>query len=95
MAANSEEAAEMVGAAENSKGLSMTVFNNRFQPAVKYARKLIDENFIGRVYRFFYSVSRVSHVYPKRYFSWKDKLKTSGGGCLLEMGIMEPTWQGF
>jgi len=87
LAANLEEAEKMVKAAEKRKGLSVTMFNCRFLPAMQYAKKLIDENFLGKIYRFSSSYPRMSLIYPKRYFTWKDKLKPSGGGSLLDLGV--------
>lgn len=87
IAGSVEEAEEMVKAAERGKGISMTMFNYRFEPAFQYIKKLIDEDFLGRIYRFVISFPRMTHVYPKRYFTWKDTIKTAGGGPLLETGV--------
>ena len=87
LAATLEDAEKMVEAAESGGARSMVMFNLRFLPAMQYAESLVKNGFLGRVYRFTGSYPKMSHVYPKRYFSWKDVLKTSGGGPLLDLGI--------
>lgn len=87
LAANLEEAERMVRAAERGRGLSMTMFSVRFLPAIQRAKKLINEGFLGNIYRVFSFYPRMSLIYPKRYFTWKDKLKPSGGGALLDLGV--------
>jgi len=87
LAANIDEAEKIVKAAEKGEGLSMTMFNVRFLPAMQYAKRLIDRNFLGHVYRLFGSCPKMSLIYPKRYFTWKDKLGPSGGGSLLDLGV--------
>jgi len=63
------------------------MFNVRFMPAIQYAKSLIKDGFLGQIYRFAGFYPRMSHVYPKRYFSWKDSIQTSGGGALLDLGV--------
>jgi len=87
LAASLGEAEKMVKAAEKSGGFSMPMFNYRFRPAIQYAKKLIERGFLGDIYRFLCSWPKTSYVYPKRYSSWKDKLKPSGGGSLLDLGV--------
>ena len=87
LAARLEDAGKMVEEAERGGGRSMVMFNVRFMPAIQYAKNLIKDGFIGRVYRFTGLYPKMSHVYPKRYFSWRDSLQASGGGPLLDLGI--------
>jgi len=87
LAATLEDAEKMGEAAESGGARSMVMFNLRFLPAMQYAESLVKNGFLGRVYRFTGSYPKMSHVYPKRYFSWKDVLKTSGGGPLLDLGV--------
>ena len=87
LAARLEDAGRMVEAAERSEAKSMIMFNVRFMPAIQYAKSLIKDGFLGQIYRFAGFYPRMSHVYPKRYFSWKDTIQTSGGGALLDLGV--------
>jgi predicted dehydrogenase len=52
LAMNGEEAAEMAAAARKSGNINTVWFNYRRVPAVAFARQLIDEGRIGRVYHF-------------------------------------------
>ncbi len=87
LAARLEGARRMMEVANKSSAKSMVMFNLRFMPAIERAKKLINEGLLGQVYRFVGLHPRMSHVYPKRYFSWKDILRSSGGGPLLDLGV--------
>ena len=52
MARNAEEAKAMVKAAAKSKSKNIVGFNYRFVPAIAYAKKLIEQGYIGKISNF-------------------------------------------
>ena len=52
MARNAEEAKAMVRASAKSKSKNMTGYNYRFVPAITYAKKLIEQGYVGKIFNF-------------------------------------------
>lgn len=56
----------------------------RYCPGLQYARRLIQEGRLGRIYAFRASYFRGSYQDPARPLRWKASMKTSGGGVLAD-----------
>jgi len=61
-------------------------FNFRFYPAVRRARQMIAEGFLGRVYSFRGCFYRSSYINPDKPLSWRLKKEIAGGGALFDLG---------
>ncbi|RLG41185.1 MAG: hypothetical protein DRO05_04650 [Thermoproteota archaeon] len=87
LARNLEEAKEIAKEAKNAKAKSMIMFNLRFLPSITKVKEFIEEDVIGDILHFRMIFDHESHVRPGRLFSWKDDIKISGGGALLDLGV--------
>jgi len=90
LAANAEQAAKMVEAAEKSgKTLAMSL-NFRYQGSALTAKKLIDSGELGEIYYAKTAMLRNNSI-PKGWFHVKEK---SGGGPLLDLAahVLDMTW---
>lgn len=91
MARNRREAEAMLRAARKSGMKHMTAFNFRFIPAVIYARKLIQEGFVGRVLNFRgaylnIEVGDLGFNDPNFPLVWQFKSETAGYGSVSDLG---------
>jgi len=86
LAMNVQEAKRMYEAAEKAKVKHMTAFNYRFVPAVRLARKLIDEGYIGKVlqYRAVYLQEWIMD--PDFPLVWRLRKSVGGSGALGDLG---------
>jgi predicted dehydrogenase len=80
------QASEILRASDARPDLiSQVTFEYRYHPAIMRARKLINEDFLGRIYS-----SRVVYLHsgnsdPKRPLYWKIQKKYCGGGSLYDL----------
>jgi predicted dehydrogenase len=91
LARNAKEAGAMLRAAEKSNSKHMTGFNYRFIPAVSYARKLIEEGFVGRILNFRgaylnIEVGDLGYINPDFPLDWHFKTETAGLGAISDLG---------
>lgn len=91
MARNRREAEAMLHAARKSGMKHMTAFNFRFIPAVSYARKLIQEGFVGRVLNFRgaylnIEVGDLGFTDPNFPLVWQFRSETAGYGPVSDLG---------
>ncbi len=83
LAMSVEEAARMVSAA---RGVPTLVwFNYRRVPAVTFARQLIDEDRIGRVFHYRATYQQQSGNDPTRPPSWKTSRADAGSGAIGDL----------
>lgn len=83
MAMSAEEGARMVAAA---KGLpTMVWFNYRRVPAVAYARQLIEEGRLGRIFHYRATYLQQSGNDPTRPATWKTDKAQAGSGVLGDL----------
>lgn len=90
LAANAEQAAKMVAAAEKSgKTLAMSL-NFRYQGTALTAKKLIEAGELGEIYYAKTGMLR-NNAIPKGWFHVKER---SGGGPLLDLAahVLDVTW---
>ena len=83
---NTVEGAHAIVAAARKAGRILALgFNLRFYPAVKFARKTVDEGVIGNVthIRVFGGHDGVH----KFAYDWEYKMPESGGGAMMDVGI--------
>ncbi|HUK28315.1 MAG TPA: Gfo/Idh/MocA family oxidoreductase [Candidatus Acidoferrales bacterium] len=91
LARTGKEAKEMWKSAERAGVKHMTGFNYRFIPAVCYARKLIQEGFIGKLLHFRgaylnIEVGDLGYLNPEFPLDWHFKRDTAGYGALSDLG---------
>jgi predicted dehydrogenase len=83
LAVSAEEGARM---AEAARGVpNMAWFNYRRVPAVAFARQLIDENHVGRVFHYRATYMQQSGNDPTRPPSWKTEKAIAGSGVIGDL----------
>ena len=85
LARSATEAAAMARAARGPGRVAMTGFNYRFLPAVLFARRLIREGRLGRIYHFRGRYSDDSLVDPAAPFSWRHDRTVAGSGVIGDL----------
>jgi predicted dehydrogenase len=81
-----DEADDIVREAERSGVVHQVAFHNRFYPAIRKIRMLMEENFIGKPVSFRVVYYHSSNLNPKKFRGWRQSMKESGGGVLFDMG---------
>ncbi|MBA7493171.1 Inositol 2-dehydrogenase/D-chiro-inositol 3-dehydrogenase [subsurface metagenome] len=86
LALSVEDARDMLSEAEKA-GVKHTVgFNYRKVPAIKLARRLIEEGYIGRIFHFRGIYSQDWLVNPNFPLAWRLRKKDAGGGSSWDLG---------
>jgi predicted dehydrogenase len=86
IALNGEEAREMFEAAEAARVKHLVGFSYRRTPAVFYARQLIDDGVIGRLYSFRGCYLQDWCVDPQAPRTWRHVASIAGSGTLGDIG---------
>jgi len=86
LALNAKEARKMWEAVERAKVKHMVGYNYRFVPAVRLARKLIEEGYLGRIYHFRARYLQEWIMDPNFPLIWKLRKETAGSGPLGDLG---------
>ena len=86
IALNGEEAREMFEAAEAARVKHLVGFSYRRTPAVLYARQLIDDGVIGRLYSFRGCYLQDWCVDPQAPRTWRHVASIAGSGTLGDIG---------
>lgn len=86
LAMNVAEARRMVEAVERAGVKAQMTFNFRFFPAIRRAKQLIEEGFLGRVFSFRGRYYRSSYIDPLKPISWRQQKAIAGGGALFDLG---------
>src|SRR5699024_10988203 len=81
-----EEAKQMLEAVQKNGVKHMICHNYRFSPAVQYAKKLIDDGRIGRVYHYRANYLQDFIMDPNFPLVWRLKKEVSGSGALGDIG---------
>jgi predicted dehydrogenase len=76
----------MAAAARASDATSGVAFNYRFVPAVQYARRLIEDGFLGEVYHVRARYLQDWQVDPGAPWSWRNSAEVAGSGVLGDLG---------
>jgi predicted dehydrogenase len=83
------EADDLVGRAEAAAKegvISQMAFHNRFYPAVKKIKNLVDGGFLGNLITFHCFYYHASNLDPKKSRGWRQDVMEAGGGVLYDMG---------
>jgi len=81
-----EEAKAMYEAAEKAGVKNMTAFNYRFVPAIRLAKKLIDEGYLGKILQFRAVYLQEWIMNPNFPLVWRLRKNVSGSGVLGDLG---------
>jgi predicted dehydrogenase len=79
-------AERMADAARESTATSGVAFNYRFIPAVRYARRLIEDGFLGEVHHVRAQYLQDWLVDPEAPWSWRNSADIAGSGALGDLG---------
>lgn len=83
---NAKEAEEMYRAAERAGVKHMVAFNYRFVPAIRLAKKLIDEGYIGKTLQFRGVYLQEWIIDPNFPLVWRLRKDVAGSGALGDLG---------
>jgi predicted dehydrogenase len=86
LALNLADAREMLGAAKKAGIKHQIGFNYRFAPAIKLAKKLIDEGRIGKIYHFRGKYLQDWIIDPEFPMVWRLDKSICGSGTLGDLG---------
>lgn len=86
LAMNVAEARRMAHAVDEAGIKAQITFNFRFFPAIKRAKQLLDEGFVGNIFSFRGRYHRASYISHDKPLSWRLKREITGGGALFDLG---------
>ncbi|GAA0237272.1 Gfo/Idh/MocA family oxidoreductase [Halobacterium noricense] len=86
MAPTLRQAKEMRETAADSKALAGCAFNYRFVPAIKYAKRLIEDGELGEIHQFRGRYLQDWLVDPDAPWSWRSDAELAGSGALGDLG---------
>ena len=86
LAMNSAEAQRMTQAVDEAGIKGQLTFNFRFFPAIRRAKQLLDEGFVGKKFSFRGRYHRSSYISSDKPMSWRLKRDVTGGGALFDLG---------
>jgi len=81
-----QESEDIVEQANKAGITNQVVFHNRFYPAVKKMKILVNDGFLGKPLFFRAVYYHSSNLDPKRSRGWRQVLSVAGGGVLYDMG---------
>lgn len=82
LARNTSEALEMLDVEKSSNRRIFYCENNMYAPSFSKVKELIEEGSIGQIY-----MGRGKEQHSGPHSSWFYKIKESGGGALIDLGI--------
>jgi len=86
LARDAKEAKEMYEAARKARVKTMCAFNYRFVPAVRLAKKILEEGLLGRIYHFRARYLQDWIVDPNFPLVWRLQKEYAGSGPLGDLG---------
>jgi UDP-N-acetylglucosamine 3-dehydrogenase len=86
MAFSTEEAEKMISVSEKSGAKLAIGYNRRYRPSLKFLKRILEENWIGKVTEFEYQDGFVFTSNMTRTNYVTDR-KLSGGGALIDFGV--------
>jgi predicted dehydrogenase len=81
-----EDAERMAAAAADSDAAAGIAFNYRFVPAIRYAKALIEDGFLGEVHHVRAKYLQDWLVDPEAPWSWRNSAEIAGSGALGDLG---------
>jgi predicted dehydrogenase len=79
-------AERMAAAARASDATAGVAFNYRFVPAIRYAKRLIDDGFVGEIHHVRARYLQDWLVDPQAPWSWRNSAEVAGSGALGDLG---------
>jgi predicted dehydrogenase len=79
-------AERMAAAARESDATAGIAFNYRFIPAIRYARRLVADGFLGEVHHVRATYLQDWLVDPEAPWSWRNSAEVAGSGALGDLG---------
>ncbi|SIR21075.1 Predicted dehydrogenase [Haladaptatus litoreus] len=86
LAASLSDAERMADAAESAGVPTATAFNYRFVPAIRYAKRLIEDGELGEIHQFRGKYLQDWLVDPEAPWSWRNDAELAGSGALGDLG---------
>jgi len=86
VALNYKQAITIAGAENESKAFGMTCFSYRFMPAVRYAKKLVDEGLLGNIVGINVAYLKNSAFWEGRALEWRFEKEKAGSGVIGDLG---------
>lgn len=80
------DARRILGLAQKAGIRHQIVSEYRFLPAVRKAKELIDQGFVGDLFHFRGVYLHSGYIDPKRPISWRLRREATGGGALVDLG---------
>ena len=87
LALNLAEAEELSSQANSSGLLNQVAYANRYLPAIRQMKSLIESGAIGEVLHFRTHKFHQSYLDPARPISWRLRRDLAGGGAMMDLGI--------
>jgi len=81
-----EDAKRMAAAAADSDAAAGIAFNYRFVPAIRYAKAMIEDGFLGEVHHVRAKYLQDWLVDPDAPWSWRNSAEIAGSGALGDLG---------
>lgn len=86
LALSLEQAKQMLAVVKKANVVHMVCHNYRFSPAVQYAKKLIDDGRLGKIYHIRATFLQDWLMDPDFPLVWRLQKEASGGGALGDIG---------
>lgn len=84
---STKELADVIAGCDLDKQIAMTCFSYRFQPAVRYAKWIIDQGLLGNVINASVEYLKSSAFWEGRPLDWRFTKEASGTGVLGDLGV--------
>lgn len=78
---------ELIKVIENNNTVNMMCFSYRFKPAVRYAKKLIEEGKLGKIVNVSVEYLKDSAFWSERRLEWRFIKSMAGSGVLGDLGV--------
>ncbi len=86
IALNYEEACRIAEAERNSAAFGMTCFTYRYMPAVRYAKKLVDDGILGQIIGLNVAYLQSGALWEGRRLEWRFDKSKAGSGVASDLG---------
>ena len=87
LAMHYEEACAILAAQKESGALGMTCFSYRFQPAVRYAKHLVEQGELGEIIGLNVAYLKDSALWEGRRLEWRFVKEYAGSGVIGDLGV--------
>lgn len=87
LAMHYEEACAILAAQKKSGAIGMTCFSYRFQPAVRYAKHLVETGALGEIIGLNVAYLKDSALWEGRRLEWRFVKEYAGSGVIGDLGV--------